>query len=296
MSKTEKHPDVSVIIVSYNTETLLDACLKSLFHSLISSRISHEVIVIDNASDDGTVAMLDKKYPRVKIIRNIKNSGFGSANNAGIKQAVGKYVLLLNSDTLVQEQSIDSLYRFCQLHPLSFVGPKLLNPDGTNQASSGPFYTLPVVFMMLFFKGDLLGITRYSPDRPRNTDWVSGACFMGEKSLFTDYDLMFDEKIFLYMEELDLFYRARQKGIRVWFTPASRITHYGTGSATDGKRTAVKNIFIGLRYFYRKHYGSTRYGILIIMLTLKAALGIGIGIMTGNKSLKNTYEEAIRMV
>src|SRR5574341_433021 len=155
--------DLSIIIPSYNTKQLLSRCLDSIFQSLKNAHILYEVIVLDNASKDGSVELLNKKYPQVIKLFNKENLGYGKTNNQGTRIAKGEYILLLNSDIQVLDKSVEVLYRFIEKHPKSFVGGKLFNEDGTPQASCGPMYTLPVVAMMLFGKGDTLGITRYSP-------------------------------------------------------------------------------------------------------------------------------------
>lgn len=287
--------DLSVIIVSFNTKKLLDDCLASLFHSLSGSSMSTEVIVVDNVSTDGTREMLAKKYPKVVTILNKENVGFGRANNQGIRIAKGEYIVLLNSDTIVPDGAIQKLFTFTLNHPKSFVGPKLLNMDKSAQTSCGPFFTLPVVFAALFLKGDVIGLTRWSPNKTRVVDWVSGACFMASKKLFFD-DLLFDEKIFMYMEEVDLFMRAKKKGYDTYFYPGSRIIHLGSGSSTNKRTGPVLNIYRGFVYIYRKHYPKISLIILRLLLKKKAVLSIIIGLLTGSEYLKKTYAEAYRLV
>jgi GT2 family glycosyltransferase len=164
--------DLSVVIVSFNTKKLLDECLSSLMRSLKLFPGSYEVIVVDNISTDGTREMLKSKYPYVVTILNTENAGFGRGNNQGIRRAKGEYVMLLNSDTVVPDQSAGKLYAFARNHQDSFTGPKLLNTDNTPQTSCGPFFTIPVVFAALFLRGDINGMTRWSPDKTRIVDWV----------------------------------------------------------------------------------------------------------------------------
>jgi GT2 family glycosyltransferase len=287
--------DLSVVIVSYNTEKLLDDCLSSLFASFVRSSISLEVIVVDNISTDGTRLMLKKKYPQVIAVLNNENVGFGRANNQGIRKAKGEYVLLLNSDTIIPKGEINKLYEFALQHPKSFVGPKLLNIDKSPQTSCGPFFTLPVVFAVLFLKGDTTGITRWSPDKIQRVDWVSGACFIGRRRAFLD-DLLFDEKIFMYMEEVDLFMRAKKRGYQVFFYPGSGIIHLGSGSSTNKRTGPVLNIYKGLTYIYRKHYSPLARVLLKDLLKKKAILSVLIGYIAGSEYLKKTYAQAYRLV
>lgn len=287
--------DLSIVIVSYNTEKLLDDCLSSLIRSLRDAPFTTEILVVDNISKDGTREMLRKKYPEVITILNNENIGFGRANNQGIRKAKGKYVLLLNSDTVIRKNGIDKLYGFACQNPTSFVGPKLLNTDNTPQTSCGPFFTLPVVFAALFLKGDVTGLTRWSPDTAKQVDWVSGACLMGPKKLFMD-DLLFDEDIFMYMEEVDLLMRARKKGYRTIFYPGSTIVHLGAGSSTNKKTGPVLNIYKGMLFLYRKHYSPLSVWMLRMLLKKKALISSAVGYLTGNEYLKTTYAQAYRLV
>ena len=287
--------DVSIIIVSYNTKKLLDDCLASVYRSLKGSALTPEIIVVDNVSVDGTKEMIRKKYPHVILIANRQNVGFGKGNNQGIKTAKGRFILLLNSDTVVQDDAIIKLVRFSQNNPDVFAGPKLFNPDGSAQTSGGPFFSLPVVFAALFLKGDYIGLTRQSPDETRYIDWVSGACIIAPKKLFMD-NLLFDEGIFMYMEEIDLLMRARALGYRTMFYHEARVTHLGSGSSTNKRKGPVLNIYRGFLYLYKKHSNAVSLGILRVFLKTKAALGMCIGLITGNSELQSIYEEAYRLV
>ncbi|MCL4360143.1 glycosyltransferase family 2 protein [Patescibacteria group bacterium] len=286
--------DLSIIIPSYNTKLLLERCLDSVYQGLGNGNISYEVIVVDNASHDGSQELLRKKYPRVIKILNKKNFGYGRANNIGIKKAEGTYILLINSDIVAREDSIVTLLKYAGQSDRTFFGGKLLNEDGSAQSSCGPFFSIPVTFLMLFLKGDQIGLTRYSPQTLRTVDWVSGACILGKRDYFLRVGL-FDEDIFLYMEEVDFFYRARQKGYRTVFVPSARFTH--TGAASSGsKRQPVVNIFRGLVYFYGKHRSIMELQTVKALLTAKARIAMAVGGLTGNRQLIQTYEEALRVV
>jgi GT2 family glycosyltransferase len=287
--------DLSIVIVSFNTKKLTHDCLASIQKSLKGAPIKYEIILIDNVSTDGTREMLKEKFPKVVTILNRENVGFGRANNQGIEKAQGEYVLLLNSDTLVLNNALGKLLAFARQHPNAFVGAKLLNLDHSAQTSCGPFFSLPVVFAALFLKGDHIGLTRWSPTKTRKVDWVSGACIMAPKRLFMN-NLLFDEKIFMYMEEIDLLYRARKMGYPTYFYPRSLIIHLGAGSSTNKRKGPVLNIYKGLLYFYQKHCSVLSLGVLRLLLRLKAGIAWSIGAIMGKEYLKETYEEAYRLV
>lgn len=287
--------DVSIIIVSFNTMQMTDDCISSVIKSLQGVSFRWEIIVIDNVSTDGTRAMLKEKFPKVTTILNRENIGFGRANNQGIKMAKGEYILLLNSDTLIVSNAIEKLFAFGKQHSNAFVGGKLLNFDRSAQTSCGPFFSLPVVFASLFLQGDRLGITRWSPNSVRKLDWISGACIMAPKKLFMN-DLLFDEKIFMYMEEIDLLYRAKQKGYSVYFYPRALIIHLGAGSSTDRRKGPVLNIYKGLLYHYTKYYSRYSLGVLRVLLKAKAIIAWCVGALLGKAYIKETYAEAYKLV
>ncbi len=286
--------DLSIIIPSFNTKALLDRCLSSIDESLKGSSLKYEIIVVDNASKYDSIQLLKNKYPRVIKIFNKTNVGYGKSNNQGIQKAHGKYILLLNSDIKVLDGAIESLYEFSQKHPHAFIGGKLFNENNSPQASCGPMYTLPVVFLMLFAKGDTLGITRSSPNSVTEADWVSGACIISIKEAFIDVGL-FDEGIFMYMEEIEFLYRAKQKGYATFFYPNAHFIHTGAASSGDRKQPVV-NIYRGLLYFYHKHHSIMEERVLRAMLSGKAHLVLFFGRLTGRKSLVTIYEQALRMV
>lgn len=285
--------DLSIIIPSFNTKYLTVRCLRSIIETLKRSKITYEVIVVDNASRDGTVTVLNRDFPQVLKILNNENLGYGKANNQGLAVSKGNYVLMLNSDIEVLKGSLEKLLDFAREHPKSFVGGKLYNEDGSVQSSCGPGFTPWNVFVMLFLQGDELLITRYSPEYVKQVSWVSGACLMGSRKSFSDVGL-FDEGIFMYMDEIEFLERARKKGYNVWFTPGARFIH--TGAASSGnKRAPVKNIFRGLMYFYKKHM-PTYVPLLTRMLTVKARIAVAIGKLAGKQDLITIYEEGLALV
>jgi len=286
--------DLSIIITSKDTRELLFLCLNSIYTTLEKAAFTYEIIVIDNASTDGTPEQIRKDFKKVHLIQNKTNLGFGKANNQGIAASKGTYILLLNSDTQVFPGAIGKLLAFSIAHQNAFIGPKLMNPDNTPQTSCGPFFDLKTVFAILFLKGDTLGITRWSPKTTKKVDWVSGACLIAPKRIFTD-GLLFDEDIFMYMDEIDLLYRGKSKGYEVYFYPESVVKHVGSGSSKDKRKGPILNIYRGFQMFYKKHYPGWQLPVLRGMLQSKAILGIVYGWATGKKDVRTTYEEAFRL-
>ncbi len=289
-------PELSIIIISYNTKEVTRNCIESIYKS--QPNTSFEIIVIDNTSKDGSVSMikeLQKKHSNIVLIENTENTGFAKANNQGVRHALGEYILLLNSDTIILENAISVLLDYYKKNQdtIQFIGPKLLNHDLSPQPSCGPFYTLPVVFAALFLKGDYWGLTRSSPNSPKEVDWVSGACILTNKKNYNEVQ-GFDEKIFMYMDEIDLLYRAKKRGYQVFFYPASKIIHLGSVSS-GGKSYPVQQVYRGFLYFYRKHYPGWQVNVLQYILKIKALIAWGIGLIKDDPYLINTYEKAYKI-
>lgn len=285
------HIDLSIIIISFNTKQLTTNCIKSIVESFKKSTLKYEILVVDNNSSDGSGQLIRKLFPKVKLILNHQNVGYGKANNQGIKSAAGEVVLLLNSDTLVIDAGIERLFRFLLTQDNNtIVGGKLFNLDKTPQDSCGPAYTLPVIFEALFLKGDYRHTTRYSPNVIKEVDWVMGACMMAHKSMFGRVGL-FDEAIFMYMDEIDFLYRAKKRGFRIVFFPDAHFTHLGSGSS-KGREVPILNVFKGFIYYYKKHYSIYHQVILRILLLLKSILGMLLFTIMNKKHDRNLYIKA----
>ena len=309
---------LSIIILSYNTKELLRQCLESVIRHrpLITNHQLPitEIIVVDNGSTDGSAEMvktvinklslIDKKslitnhqLPiTIKLIENKENLGYAKGNNIGIKEAQGEYIMLLNSDTVVKENAIGRLVDFLEENPdRDVVGPRLLNLDGTPQPNCGRFPSLPVVAVMLFkehFGGS--EFVRCSLEKSGLVDWLVGAAFMARRDVFEKAGLL-DEKLFMYMEEVEWFYRVYQAGFKTYFLKDSEIVHLGRGSSKSGRTEPILNIYKGLLHFYRKHKSRSQLWCLWGMLKLKALLSVMIGFLKNDKYLKETYAQAIKI-
>lgn len=291
--------DLSIIIISYNTKDITKKCLKTVISSLENDpSLQSEIIVFDNNSSDGTKEMLKTQNYSVKLktVLNKENVGFSRANNQAVKQAQGNTILFLNSDIEVIDDAIPRLYHFfVNQNQFQFAGGKLLEAGGKKpQPSAGPYYSIPIVFAALFLRGDYWGLTRYSPEVIRQVDWVSGACIICKKA---DFEAVggFDEQIFLYMEEIDFFARAKKIGYRVGFYPKAQFIHLGSASST-GRTEPILQVYKGFLYLYKKHHNALSLAILKIMLQLKAQTAYFIGKIFGNEYLVKTYGEAKKLV
>jgi GT2 family glycosyltransferase len=297
--------DLSIIIISYNTKEITRKCVETVIQSLnYAHDINTEIIVVDNGSTDGSIQVLDnikyqisniKKTNQFKIIKNRQNLGYAKANNLAAKKAKGEYLLFLNSDIEVIEDAIPRMFNFYKQKEkvFNFLGGKLLNKNMTSQPSCGPFYSLPVIFGALFLRGDYWGLTRWSPNKVKEVDWVSGACFLTKKKFFNELG-GFDENIFMYMDEIDLLYRAKKNGLKVGFYPEAKFIHLGSASS-QGRTQPILQVYRGFLYFYQKHFSDFHLKILKLMLKLKAYLSLLIGKILKNDYLIKTYEEALKI-
>jgi GT2 family glycosyltransferase len=248
--------DLSIIIVSWKVKDLLKNCLTSIFKE--TAKIKFEVIVIDNGSVDETVEMVAGDFPQVKIISNLRNRGFAKANNQGIKQAQGRYILLLNPDTIIINQALDKIVEFMDKHQQAgIIGCKLLNPDYSTQPSVRKFPVFVDHLIMMFKLHHLFTLKRYlitdfDYNKESEVEQVMGAFFLINKEVIKKIGLL-DEGYYIWFEEVDYCFRAKQAGFSVIYTPMSQIIHLGGQSFL--KALKIKNqwnfCISRLRYIYK---------------------------------------------
>ena len=267
--------DLSVIIVNWNTCDLLRECLRSVYAQ--TSFIEFEIIVIDNGSTDGSVEMVRREFSQVNIIINKDNRGFAAANNQGIAIAKARYILLLNSDTVVLNRAIEQTIAFADQHPdTAVVGCRVLNPDHTLQNSCFMFPSLLNSFLFstylyrLFPKSRFFGrerMTWWSRDDTREVDVVTGCYMLVRKEAISKVGLM-DERFFMYGEETDWCYRFKARGWKNRFTPNAEIIHIGGASAAKlgARRARITNRSF-VRYMF-KHWSTPRAVIGVYMIAL----------------------------
>lgn len=246
--------DMSVVLVCWNNKAYLDPCLKSLYEGGLKS--SFDVVVVDNGSTDGSQQMLAEKYPQVKLIQNAGNVGLGKASNQGIEATNGRYVLLLNNDTIVNGPALDVLVEYLDAHPeAGAAAGKLLNPDGSFQSGYAPFSTLLEEFLIVTHIGERLwpGYPSHGDSNEiKETGWMSSACLLVRRAALEQVGLL-DESYFIYGDEADLQYRLNKAGWKVVFLPNSAIIHFGGRSMDRWKRR--KMVYRGKMMFYKKNYG-----------------------------------------
>jgi GT2 family glycosyltransferase len=262
---SDTQPDLSIVLVCWNNKDYLEPCLNSLYGGSFKS--CFDVAVVDNGSTDGSQEMLREKFPEVKIIQNDHNVGLSKASNQGILATQGRYVLLLNNDTLVNSPSLDAMARFMnETSDAGAVGGVLLNPDGSFQSAGIDFSSLLEEFLIATRLGMLLSPTypSFPPDGGVKTaDWLSSACLLLRREALNQIGLL-DEDYFIYGDEADLQYRLHKKGWKVYFLPDANTIHFGGRSMDRWRRR--KMVYRGKMLFYEKNYGPLRTGILRIML------------------------------
>jgi len=265
------NPDFSVILVCWNNKDYLEPCLQSLYGDQL--HYDCDVVFVDNGSTDGSQEMLRDKYPEILIIQNDHNVGLGRASNQGIEATRGRYVLLLNNDTIVDGPSLDALVAFLDGHPdAGAVGGRLMNPDGSFQASDSKFPSLTEEFLIATRLGTLAW-PNY-PDRGFSTEvktveWIGSACLLVRREALGQVGLL-DEEYFIYGDEADLQYRLIKAGWQVYYLPNVTTVHYGGRSMDRWRRR--KMVYRGKMLFFKKNYGTVRTFILRMML---AVLSLG---------------------
>lgn len=253
---------VSVVIVSWNTR---DLTLEALRSFLPAGDLLLEVVVVDNASSDGSADAIEAEFPSVLLIRNERNLGFAGGVNVGLRTSRHPLVLLLNPDTRVVGDALSRLVDYASAHPeAGIIGPRVLNEDGTLQASRFRFPSLLNQLLAATYLYQLLPGSRiFNRERlgggdtatPAPVDAVSGCCFLVRRSVLDTVGVL-DEDFFMYAEETDLCYRAWQAGFEVHYAPVGEIVHFGGGSS----RLASQRNFLEYRRsilrFFRKHRGA----------------------------------------
>jgi GT2 family glycosyltransferase/lipopolysaccharide/colanic/teichoic acid biosynthesis glycosyltransferase len=254
--------DISVIIVNYNVRDFLKNALVSVFKALAD--LEGEVFVVDNASDDGSCDMVRQSFPQVHLISNSLNVGFAKANNQALVRAGGKYLMLLNPDTIVQEDTFQTLIKFFKENSdVGMAGCKILNPDGSFQLACRRSFPTPWVaftkvsgLSSVFGSTKLFGkynLTYLNPDESYEVDAVSGSCMMMRREVYQSIGGL-DEDFFMYGEDLDWCYRVQKSGWKVFYVADTKIIHYKGESTRRSDIDELKIFYKAMRLFVRKHH------------------------------------------
>jgi GT2 family glycosyltransferase len=269
-----EQPAVSVVTVSFNTRETTLRCLHELFTN--SSGLNLEVFVVDNGSSDGSAEAIRANFPRVQVITNDGNLGFGAANNQAMSKASGEFILLLNSDAFVHPSAIATLVSYLNSHPdVGAVGPRLLNADGSLQVSCYKFpsparaWVENLGLARLFSAHAILGdYARWAHDSERNVDFISGACMLVRRCVYEEIG-GFDERFFLYAEETDWQRRMHDAGWKIAFIPTAQVTHLGGTSGARDRARVNEYFFQSLDRYELKHHG------VLGLIALRCAMAAG---------------------
>jgi GT2 family glycosyltransferase len=286
-------PDLTVCIVSWNTCADLRQCLASVF--ACEGEVAFEVIVVDNASTDGSPDMVRREFPAAQLIANPVNLGYAVANNQALRLARGRYRLLLNSDTVVHGGALAAMVRFMDARPdAAAVGPRILNPDQTLQYSCRRFPRLATGLFRKVPLGRLIPDNRWNReylmsdwrhDAVREVDWISGAAMCLRPQALEQVGLL-DEGYYMYCEDLDWCYRARQAGWKIYYLPQAVVTHAIGRSSDQRPLRMVAEFHRSMLRFYRKHYAAH------VPLLLRPFVPVGIVMRAVLVLLENVYNAA----
>ena len=294
--KVRTSVDVSVIIVSYNSRSVLEPCLDSLKSQRMFDRT--EVIVVDNASADGTPDMVREKHPWVTLHAGNQNVGFSRGVNFGIRAATGKYFLILNPDTVVRQDSIEKLFDFMEQTPdAGVVGPKLVFHDGNLQYSCRRFYNWRVLLLRRTFLGKIFPNSKavsdhlmleFDHDSTQPVDWLLGAAMMVRREAVESVGLM-DERFFLYFEDVDWCYRMNQKGWQVYYHPDAVVVH---DYARDSAQSVLNRSFIAhlsslVRYYEKWNF--VLYFMKKYREVVKTLVFVGVDLIAFNIAFLSAY-------
>lgn len=285
---------LTVQIVNWNAREPLRAALRSILAH--PPRFPYEIVVLDNASSDGSVQMLEKEFPEVRLLVSEQNLGFSRGHNLAARAAQGKYLFILNPDTEVIPPALELLVDYAEQHPeVAILGPKILNPDGSLQYSCRRFPNPTAALFRNTPLGKLFPNNPYTRDylmtdwdhnSIREVDWVSGAALFIRRAVYEQLG-GFDERFFMYCEDTDLCYRAWQAGYTVVYYPEPKIVH-AIGRSTDLVANKMIITFHKSMYlFYKKHYARKTF------LLLRPLVPVALALRASLFLLKN-YWDALR--
>jgi GT2 family glycosyltransferase len=292
--------DLAIVIVNFRTEGLTSKCLESVFDKKWKHAI--EVWVVDNNSGDGSGKELKRKFPKINLIESDKNLGFAGGNNLALKKVNSLYSLLLNSDTVVKDGSLDNLLDFAKNQNFDIASCKLEYPDRTFQPNAGELPTFGPLFWWLSGLDDIFrklflissyqaGDKRYYKDS-REVGWVSGSVMLVDNKVFEKIGFL-DDKIFMYGEDVEFCFRAKRSGFRIGWTDSAEIIHLGGGSSPTPKFNQWVGEFKGLLYLYQKYYGGPAVAGLKFLIYFFVVLRAISFSLLGKISYSKTYAKVL---
>lgn len=294
--------DLSIVIINWNTRDMLRDCLQTVFDGLGSLRA--EVIVVDNASTDGSPLMIEEEFSQVVLVTNAQNRGFAAANNQGFALAKGRHVLLLNSDTLVLGDTLPAMVAWMDAHPAaSVMGPRVLNRDGSMQVSATGFPTLGRLVAQTLGLTRLQAFDGYRMERwdrrsERRVEVISGCCMLVRGAALQKVGPL-DDSFFFYGEETDWCRRFAKAGWEVVFAPVGEIVHFGGGSVRKLNHKRDVMLTEGTVRLHRKHGGFAAglacYG-LLFGFNLSRAMAWGLAAPAGGQEARARAAHFARVV
>lgn len=266
-------PSLSICVLSWNTLSLLRDCLEALFADPDSA--NWQIIVVDNASDDGSPEMVQAEFPGAAVIANDCNLGFSGGNNVGLARARGRHHLILNSDTRVTPGTLGALVDYLDRNPsVGAVGPRLDNADGTLQLSCGraPGLGAEIVHKLLLHRAfPFFRFGRWAHDSTRSVGWVTGACLMVREAATAEVGLL-DDSIYMCFEDLDWCMRLRRAGWDVVYHPVGCVVHLGGQSIGQNLEEMLVVSQQSLFYLFQKHFGPARVAALRALTAVEMLL------------------------
>jgi GT2 family glycosyltransferase len=291
-------PQVAVVVVSYNTRELLISCLSSIFESTNPADV--EIIVVDNASTDGSREAVNQTYPQVLLIANPSNLGFGVACNQAIKSSTAPFILLLNSDATITKQSFRALYEVMNANPrCGAAGCRVVNSDGMPATNTRNFLT-PLNQAL-----EQLGVVRWTGwkylrrnhqlkldqnELDCSVDWIDGACLMLRRDALDQVGL-FDEDFFMYSEDEDLCFRLKRNGWTICYSESGFAMHHGAASTAQNRFQMLRQFYFNQMLFLSKH--RSRRSALIYAVAMKMVLGLKSSLLR-DRNRRETAREQLK--
>lgn len=281
--------DISFIIVTYNSVNFIGNCLNSIARQQ-SNNITSEVVLIDNASKDSTVEIVRKQFPQVILRENRENVGFAVAVNQAFSLSKGEHVLLLNPDTILKDNFIGDLFSFLNSTPdASITGVKIVDENNKHHPSSWKNISLLTMIMETLLPYNIsINLVTEKPNKPTKVENVSGACMYIHRDVFEAMN-GFDERFFLYYEEIDFCRRANQSGYNVYYNPDIEVVHFAAKSSSNDREAFFFNLYHNKLLFIGKHYSYPFYIVVFILvligLFLRAATSFIAGCLSFRKHL-----------